>query len=170
MTRSIAIAAGLAIAASYSLAAQPTVPSDENLIAAVIGRWCLSDDGGKTCATDEYEEFKRDGTIVVWNKDDPEGKNSLVSAKYKVKGRVTCFTVFYNNTKEQTLPVGHQFCTELLSIDSTKQTYRHLDSGETYTTFRVKPMSPAPRVPNWRPTPHSSGPPSTFAEFQRYPS
>lgn len=110
------------------------MPQDAALIRALEGSWCVSDDVGKTCWG--YDTFLADGTVqscgII-----PETKKSFrAKASFKVIGATACYEVTGSDDLTS-FPVGSKFCAKVLAIDDKSQRYKHLDTGETLTTYRV---------------------------------
>jgi hypothetical protein len=131
--KALATVAAVLLSACSPRAAHDAVPRDEALVQALQGSWCVTEDNGKTCwGYDTFERNTISGCGVI-----PESNQKLrASATFRVSGTTACYEVTSTDDPSN-FPVGHTFCTEVLAISASSQTYKHLDSGETYTTFRV---------------------------------
>jgi len=133
----VTIASAITLSACSPKAENENLPRDQALVAALQGSWCVTEDGGKTCwAYDTFSENTISGCGVI-----PETNERIrATARFTVNGTKTCYQVTSTDDPEN-FPVGHSFCTQVMAIDDRSQTYKHLDSGELHTTFRVPKSS-----------------------------
>jgi hypothetical protein len=111
------------------------VPENEQLQAALIGVWGISVDGGKTFWG--YDEFLPDGTIVSTGTLPGTNEQFRLVGKMRIKGRVCCITVI-ETSDPQTLPVGTNFCVEVLHINGLTQRYKDIDGGKEKIMYRTQ--------------------------------
>jgi hypothetical protein len=117
--------------ATVSAASQSTVPEGPALAQALLGVWCNSDDGGKTCWG--YDEFLPGGVITACGR--VEERVFSAAATYEIRGRFACFVVTESSDSFGLKP-GHRFCSEMLHIDKDTQRHRDVESGEVTTLYR----------------------------------
>lgn len=115
-----------------------SVPRDTALVEALQGSWCVTDDDGKSCWG--YDTFVSRNTVWACGVLPETRKSFRATASISVNGDKACYEVKESNDPAA-FPVGHKFCVQVLAIDSKSQKYKHLDSGETHTTFRVPASS-----------------------------
>lgn len=116
------------------LNAQSRAPADGALKQALIGVWCGSDDGGKTCWG--YDEFRSDGTVKSCLLPTGSSRAWTGTAKFEVKGSYSCMVV--TESSDNTMRPGDRFCTEVLEINSTLQRFRFTDTKDESILYRRK--------------------------------
>lgn len=115
-----------------------SAPRDAELVQALQGSWCVTDDDGKSCWG--YDTFVDEKTIHACGVIPETKKSFRAKATFKVSGSKACYEVTETNDSAS-FPVGHKFCTQVLAIDAQSQRYKHLDTGDTFTTYRVPKSS-----------------------------
>jgi hypothetical protein len=133
-TSTLAAAALLLAAACARNSEGTSIPENEALSKLLLGVWCASDDAGRTCWG--YDHFVDSEFIEACGVLPETGKPFRAKARYTLQGNETCLTVVESNSP-QFYPVGQQFCTRVLKIDDQQQTYKEVDTGKQYTSFRV---------------------------------
>lgn len=121
-------------ACSRTDSAPNDVPRDAALARALQGSWCVTDDDGKTCWG--YDTFLNNNTIQACGIIPETKKNFRATASFKVSGTTACYEVTESDDP-LVFPVGHKFCAQVLVIDERLQRYKYLDTGDTFTTYRV---------------------------------
>jgi hypothetical protein len=116
------------------LNAQPRTPTDAALKQALVGVWCNSDDGGKTCWG--YDEFRSDGTVKSCALPPGSIRAWTGAARFEVKGTYSCMVV--TESSDDTMRPGDRLCAEVLEINAVSQRYRFTDSKEEFLLYRRK--------------------------------
>jgi len=129
-------------------APDPGLPTDAALAEALVGAWCVSDDGGKTCiAYDVYES----PTSVLACGASPAGDAFRLRARVTVDGHRTCFEIT-ESSETRFSTVGHRFCSTVLALDGRQHRYRFDGGDKVDTTYRVAADSVrCPALPAARP-------------------
>ena len=130
---------GIVFAATLCSCSTPqSVPAlDRELSSALLGVWCNSDDGGRTCWA--FDEFDRSGHFQACGKHDDEALGFSGGGKFSVIGQRMCYVVD-NATPNFWLGVGGIYCTDILSIGQERHRYRDIDSQQEFELIRV-PLS-----------------------------
>lgn len=116
--------------------AQSPVPTDAALKNALVGVWCNSDDGGKTCWG--FDEFREDGTVSSCSLPPGATQAWRGSATYEVKGVYSCLIV--TDSSDATMRPGERICAQVLEINSVLQRYKYTDASAEFTLYRRRPQ------------------------------
>jgi hypothetical protein len=127
----------LLLVAATSLGAGPEGRAAElagpQLRAALLGSWCNSDDGGKTCWA--YDEFLADGSFRACGRTPDDGQYFEGSGSFDVSGRRMCYRV-HSATDTFWVRPGSRFCTDILAIDKHQHRYLDIESGRSFVLHR----------------------------------
>jgi hypothetical protein len=107
--------------------------TDTQLRRLLVGTWCTSDDGGKTCWG--FDRYSSDGTSDSCGVLPETGKSFRIEATYRISGNIHDYVVTSSDSK--TMPVGFTFQTETLAINAKTRRYKFTDSPEETTLYRV---------------------------------
>ena len=140
----LAAASGLVTGCVGHSAAAPGA-TDARLRAALVGVWCNSDDGGKTCWA--FDEFRADGTFRACGRTTDDGLPFEGSGRFDVNGRRMCYRVHSASDTFWVRP-GSRFCTDIVAIDGRQHRYRDIESGQSFVLQRHTAAQPlCPPVP-----------------------
>lgn len=115
--------------------AQSHTPTDGALKQALLGVWCNSDDGGKSCWG--YDEYREDGTISTCSLNPGSMQSWHGAATYEVRGNYSCMIVTYSSDKS--MRQGEKICAQILEITPSHQRYKYIDFPEQFTLYRRRP-------------------------------
>ena len=125
--RIIALLAALLVGCATPEVIAPT------LAAALVGVWCNSHDGGKTCwALDEFTEH---GTLRMCGLQEEDGLPFEASATVTFTGQRMCYQVV-KATSNFWLRPGQRYCTEIVEVHVLSHVYRDLDTGKEFRLLR----------------------------------
>lgn len=140
MTRpALRITAALCIAAC-GLAACATLPdpaqrlTDQALARALLGAWCNSSDGGRSCWA--FDVFSEDGTLRACGQFPDETRAFDGMGRVSIAGDLMCYHVLQASENFWVRP-GSSYCTRILGISGTAHTYQDLETGAPFTLTRV---------------------------------
>ena len=111
-----------------------TPARDESLAAALVGVWCNSEDGGKSCWA--FDEFSAAGYFRACGKHEDERYGFSGGGKFTVNGQRMCYVVD-NATPNFWLGVGGTYCTDILLIGTERHRYRDIDTKREFELIRV---------------------------------
>jgi hypothetical protein len=103
------------------------------LRAALIGVWCNSNDGGRSCWA--WDEFTERGTLEMCGLQDGDRQPFKASAQVSFTGRRMCYRVV-EATDNFWLRPGQDYCTEIVEVDPRSHVYRDLDTGQQFRLWR----------------------------------
>lgn len=100
---------------------------------ALLGLWCNSEDGGRSCWA--WDEFLPDGRLQMCGRtaDDPQPFAAVAQVHWE--GPRMCYRVL-QATANFWLRPGQRYCTEIVEVSARHHTYRDLDSGARFTLWR----------------------------------
>ena len=124
----------VAVAACACAAAGPAAPTDEALAAALLGVWCNSNDGGRSCWA--YDEFAPGGRFEACGRTEDDGHAFRGQGEFSVAGQRMCYVV-RSASPTFWLPPGARYCTDILAIDARTHRYRDIDTQQTFTLYRM---------------------------------
>jgi hypothetical protein len=120
-------------------ASHPSAPlSDERLAQELVGVWCNSNDGGKTCWA--FDEFSTSGQFLACGRNEDELVGFAGGGNFTVAGQRMCYVV-RTATANFWLQPGSRYCTDILSIGASSHRYRDIDTGKSYELLRVPPST-----------------------------
>ena len=129
----------LVFAVLSGCATHQSVPArDERLAQQLVGVWCNSNDGGKTCWA--FDEFSASGDFQACGKNEDELVGFAGAGRFSLSGQRMCYVVS-SATSNFWLQPGARYCTDILSIGATSHRYRDIDTGEEYKLLRVLPST-----------------------------
>ena len=108
---------------------------DKALASALVGAWCNSDDGGKTCWA--YDVFKADGTLRACGRFPDERRAFDGEGLVSVSGNVMCYRV-RSATENFWVKPGSSYCTRILGVSRNSHTYQDMESGAKFSLTRVR--------------------------------
>ena len=112
--------------------------------AALLGSWCNSDDGGKTCWA--HDEFFADGRFRACGKTPDDAVPFSGEGRFEVSGQRMCDRI-ERATDSFWIRPGTRFCTDILAIDERQHSYRDIESGQRFVLHRresAQPICPSP--------------------------
>ncbi len=111
----------------------PRPESTSPLHQALLGLWCNSEDGGRSCWA--WDEFLPDGRLQMCGRtaDDPQPFAAVAQVHWE--GRRMCYRVL-QATANFWLPPGQSYCTDIVEVAARHHSYRDLDSGARFTLWR----------------------------------
>ncbi len=128
------------VALAATLGCSDPVPQGEALRAAMVGAWCNSQDGGKTCWA--YDFIDADGKALACNVEARGGLSYVATAQHTVEAAESCFVILGSAVPE--LEVGHRLCIQSFMIDAQIHRFQYKSQdGEVVTLHRR--ASPPPR-------------------------
>jgi hypothetical protein len=131
------LAVALAVVAGQGHGAPPLPPAEgDALHRALLGAWCNSHDGGRTCWA--YDRFFADGRFHACGRHDDERRPFSGTGIVDVKGRTMCYRVTQASPNFWLEP-GERYCTQIVAIDRRTHRYRDLDTGAEFTLHRRAP-------------------------------
>jgi hypothetical protein len=118
-------------------ASRESVPSlDEKLAQDLVGAWCNSNDGGKTCWA--FDEFNSSGHFQACGKTEDELVGFAGGGRFTVNGQRMCY-VLDTATPNFWLQAGSRYCTDILAIGPERHRYRDIDTKQEFELLRVAP-------------------------------
>jgi hypothetical protein len=105
----------------------PTLP------AALVGVWCNSNDGGRSCWA--WDEFTEHGTLTMCGLQEEDLLPFQALATVTFTGRRLCYQVVEASANFWLKP-GQRYCTEIVEVLSHSHVYRDLDSGKQFKLLR----------------------------------
>ena len=127
----------LAFAVLSGCATHQSVPAlDGKLAQELIGVWCNSNDGGKSCWA--FDEFNSSGQFHACGKTEDEGMGFSGEGRFAVDGQRMCY-VLDTATPNFWLQAGSRYCTDILSIGPKRHRYRDIDTKQEFELLRVDP-------------------------------
>ena len=115
--------------------AETEAPRDATLRRAVIGKWCLSEDGSKSCWG--YNVLRADGTFSSSGVHPETQRPFHIEGTFEAKGRQTCFLAIRNDS-ELNPKAGESMCSTILSVEQGRQVFRQYGDDTVRTIYRVK--------------------------------
>jgi hypothetical protein len=100
---------------------------------ALVGTWCNSDDGGRSCWA--WDRFTADGRFEACGRAAGDPKPFRGAGRFEVQGRRMCYRV-EQASDNFWLPPGARYCTDIVAIERATHRYRDLDSGAEFTLHR----------------------------------
>ena len=94
--------------------AQGRSPEDAALHRALLGVWCNSDDGGRSCWA--WDEFYADGTFEACGRTEDDPRPFRGGGRVDVTGRRMCYVVTFASENFWLRP-GGRYCTDIVAID-----------------------------------------------------
>ncbi|MEY2685936.1 MAG: hypothetical protein RL375_134 [Pseudomonadota bacterium] len=125
MKRPRVILAGLLATLLVGCTAPPVVPA--SLAEALLGVWCNSDDGGRTCWA--WDEFTDRGTLEMCGQAHGDARPFRARATVEWAGARLCYRVV-EATDTFWLRAGERYCTEIVEVHPDHHVYRDLDTGQ----------------------------------------
>ena len=107
---------------------------DRALSAALLGAWCNSDDGGRSCWA--YDQFFDDGTLRACGRQPDEREPFDGLGAVSIQGDVMCYVV-RRATPNFWVRAGSRYCTRIVEISASTHVYEDIDSGTRHTLHRV---------------------------------
>jgi len=140
-----AVLASILLAACATAADEPRPLRDQALATALLGAWCNSEDGGKTCWA--YDHFTPDGMLRACGRFPDERQVFDGTGVVAVTGDVMCYRVTRATANFWVKP-GSTYCTRIVGISGSAHAYQDMESGATFRLLRVPVASitcpPAP--------------------------
>lgn len=109
-------------------------PMDAALQQALLGVWCNSNDGGRTCWA--YDEFFEDGRFEACGRTEDDPRPFRGGGKVTVTGRRMCYEVTFASDNFWIRP-GGRYCTDIVAIDGRMHRYRDIDTGAEFVLYRI---------------------------------
>lgn len=122
--------------AGHSQAAELAGPA---LSAALVGSWCNSEDGGRTCWA--HDEFFADGRFRACGRTLDDAIEFEGTGRFEVRGQRMCYQV-ERATDSFWIRPGTRYCTDILDIDNRQHVYRDIESGQRFLLYRREPARP----------------------------
>lgn len=119
--------------ASFAQGADPA-PRERGLQRAVLGVWCLSEDGGRSCWG--RNEYRADGTFRASGTEPDSRETYEIAGRFEVQGQLVCHTVA-SNSSGLWPQAGTTACSRILSVDQRRQVFTHLHDGSTHSAYRT---------------------------------
>lgn len=129
------LAAAACTLATGGTAAPAAVPTDQALAQAILGAWCNSDDGGRSCWG--YDEYLPGGAARSCALPPGSSRPWSGTATYEVKGPFVCLRV--TDSTDDSMRPGDRICIQVLEIDARHQRFRYVDSDAEFTLHRRAP-------------------------------
>jgi hypothetical protein len=118
---------------------------DAALQQALLGTWCNSTDGGRSCWA--YDQFAPDGSLRACGRHDDEALPFDGSGVVSVNGDRMCYEVT-RATANFWARAGSRYCTRIIGISRSTHVYEDLESGARFTLYRRSGIgAPCPDVP-----------------------
>lgn len=133
----------LALAGGTGPAWAADPPRDAALAQALVGLWCNSQDGGRTCWA--WDRFDADGGFEACGQADGDPRPFHGAGRIHVSGQRMCYRLSAASANFW-LPAGASYCTEIVAIDAHTHRYRDLDTGAEFTLYR-RPAGEPPCAP-----------------------
>jgi hypothetical protein len=109
-------------------------PGDAALHQALLGVWCNSNDGGRTCWA--YDEFFDDGRFEACGRTDDDPRPFRGQGRVTVIGQRMCYQVTLASANFWIQP-GGRFCTDIVAIEGAAHRYRDIDTGAEFVLHRI---------------------------------
>lgn len=116
-----------------AFARQPSV-ADAALHRALLGVWCNSNDGGRSCWA--YDEFFDDGHFEACGRTDDDPRPFRGGGKVTVTGQRMCYEVTFASSNFW-IRQGGRYCTDIVAIDERMHRYRDIDTKAEFVLYRV---------------------------------
>jgi len=123
----------LALALSAAACTAGAAPADAALQRALVGLWCNSEDGGRSCWA--WDEFHADGRFEACGRTDDDLRPFRGSGRFSVQGQRMCYVVEAASGNFWLAP-GQRYCTDIVAIDARSHRYRDIDTGAEFTLHR----------------------------------
>lgn len=123
----------VALALAGCAAVPPSPPQGEALHQALLGTWCNTADGGRSCWA--WDEFSADGRFRACGRTDDDPRPFRGEGRVEVRGQRMCYVVDAASDNFWLRP-GQRYCTDIVAIDALTHRYRDIDTGAQFTLFR----------------------------------
>lgn len=133
MKRSLVLFLSVAALHAGAFAQQPPV-TDAALHRALLGVWCNSNDGGRTCWA--YDEFFEDGQFEACGRTDDDPRPFRGGGRVNVIGQRMCYEVSFASDNFWIGP-GGRYCTDIVAIDDRTHRYRDIDTKAEFVLHRI---------------------------------
>lgn len=110
-----------------------TLPAEADLQHALLGLWCNSNDGGRSCWA--WDEFRADGRFEACGRTDDDPRPFRGAGRFGIEGRRMCYVVEAASANFWLRP-GQRYCTDIVAIDERSHRYRDIDTGASFTLWR----------------------------------
>ena len=114
----------------------PSAAQDATLHRALLGLWCNSEDGGRSCWA--WDEFHADGRFEACGRTEDDPRPFHGTGRVDISGARMCYTVTAASENFWLRP-GQRYCTDIVAIDALTHRYRDLDTQAEFTLYRRAP-------------------------------